>query len=104
MNCIYSLQSGQLVISVPLSGVYNDVFYFPQVLCSSVEDEPRYDELLRAWIAEGVLPDFPNFSKENVRKKRKRKKMYEREASEAKKMKLDNDGDSSEFFCTFQLA
>ena len=69
-----------------------------EVLCSAAEDEPRYAELLRDWVGEGVLPDFPGFSKESEKKKRKRNKMYEREASEAKRMRVE-DGESSE--CCF---
>ena len=67
-----------------------------KVLCSSAEDEPRYCELLRGWIADGILPDFPDFTKETEKKRRRRRQVYEREANEAKKMKMDNDGESSE--------
>lgn len=66
-----------------------------KVLCSGVDDEPRYEELLRGWIAGGTLPDFPKFSQETDKKRRKRKATYEREAKEAKKMKMDRE-DSSE--------
>lgn len=65
------------------------------MLCSSAEDEPRYEKLLRGWIEDGTLPNFSNFTQENEKKKRKRKKMYAREESETKKMRMDN-GDTSE--------
>ena len=67
---------------------------FPQVLCSSVEDEPRYTALLQGWIADGALPDFEKFSAEPEKRKRKRKARFEKEAKEAKKMKLDGEESS----------
>ncbi|CAI8042339.1 DnaJ homolog subfamily C member 9 [Geodia barretti] len=62
-----------------------------EVLCSSVEDEPRYTALLQGWIADGALPDFEKFSAEPEKRKRKRKARFEKEAKEAKKMKLDGE-------------
>ena len=52
---------------------------------------PRYTHLLQGWIADGALPDFEKFSAEPEKKKRKRKARFEREAKEAKKMKLDGE-------------
>lgn len=59
-----------------------------------MDDEPRYAQLLRGWIHDGTLPDFPKFSQETDKKKRKRKAMYNREAKEAKKMKMDRENSS----------
>ena len=32
---------------------------FLQVLCATVEDEPRFRDLIGQWIAEGSVPEFP---------------------------------------------
>ena len=59
-----------------------------------MEDEPRYTALLQGWIADGALPDFEKFSAEPEKRKRKRKARFEKEAKEAKKMKLDGEESS----------
>lgn len=85
-------------------GLQNDCRWTLQVLCSGVEDEPRYTELLQGWITEGALPDFDNFSAEPEKKKRKRSARFKQEAKEAKKIKLDNSEDSSEcVWCHWRL-
>ena len=72
------------------------VLWALQVLCASEGDEPRFTELLRGWIADGALPDFETFSAEPEKKRRKRKAKYRREASEAKKMKMDSEDPSKQ--------
>lgn len=57
-----------------------------QILCASIEDEPRFAESLTTLIEEGALPPFPAFVKEGKQKRRRRRKRYEEEAKEAEEM------------------
>ena len=58
----------------------------PQVLCASIDDEPRFIELLSELIEEGALPSFPAFVKEGKQKRKRRRRRYEEEAKEAEEM------------------
>ena len=56
-----------------------------QVMCATLEDEPRFREKIQAWVDEEVVPQFPAFVKETKAKKRARAKKYKSEAEEAVK-------------------
>ena len=56
---------------------------FLQVLCATVEDEPRFRDLIGQWIAERSVPEFPAFVGESEKKKQSRKRRYQEEAKEA---------------------
>ena len=57
------------------------------MLCASIDDEPRFIELLTTLIKEGTLPSYHAFVKESRQKKKRRRKWYEQEAKEAEEMK-----------------
>ena len=44
------------------------------VMCSTIEDEPRFAKIINGWIKKKTVPDFPAFSKENKKSKEKRKR------------------------------
>ena len=44
------------------------------VMCSTIEDEPRFTKIIKGWIKKKTVPDFPAFSKENKKSKEKRKR------------------------------
>lgn len=44
------------------------------VPCGEVEDEPRFKQILEDLIKDGVVQDYPAFSKEKADKREKRKK------------------------------
>uniref|UniRef100_A0A0B7A390 J domain-containing protein n=1 Tax=Arion vulgaris TaxID=1028688 RepID=A0A0B7A390_9EUPU len=68
------------------------------MMCSCHDDEHRFVQLLADLIKEGSLLDFPAFSKESNKKKTARMRKAQAEAKEAeeeaKKLKLDNSGES----------
>ena len=51
------------------------------MLCATVEDEPRFRDLIGQWIVEGSVPEFPEFVGE-TRRDRVRRGVYQ-EAKEA---------------------
>ena len=55
------------------------------MLCATIEDEPRFRELIEGWIAEGSVPGFEKFTKESKAKRRSRKRKWDAEAKEAEK-------------------
>ena len=69
---------------------------FLQVLCATVEDEPRFRDLIGQWIEEGSVPKFPAFVGESEKKKRSRKRRYQEEAKEAEEALREMGADSSE--------
>ena len=69
---------------------------FLQVLCATVEDEPRFRDLIGQWIAEGSVPEFPAFVGESERKKQSRKRRYQEEAKEAEEALREMGADTSE--------
>ena len=62
-------------------------FHHVQVLCASIDDEPRFTELLTRLIEEGALPSYPAFVKESQQKRKRRRRRYEEEAKEAEEAK-----------------
>ena len=56
------------------------------MLCTTIDDEPRFIELLTTLIKEGTLPSYPAFVKESGQKRKRRRKRYEQEAKEAEEM------------------
>ena len=56
------------------------------MLCTTIEDEPRFSSIIQGWIEDGAVPAFPAFTDEPVRKKKARKRHYEREAMEAEEI------------------
>lgn len=68
------------------------------VICATVDDEPRFTEILVGWIKEGKVPDFEKFSHETKENKKKRKAKRDEEAKEAeeyaKEIGLGNSDES----------
>ena len=69
---------------------------FLQVLCATVEDEPRFRDLIGQWIAEGSVPEFPAFVGESEKKRQSRKRRYKEEAKEAEEALMEMGADTSE--------
>ena len=44
------------------------------VMCSSVEDEPRFSKIIKEWIKSKEVPAFEKFTKETKRSKDTRKR------------------------------
>jgi len=44
------------------------------VCCSTIDDEPRFAEIIRGWIKAGEVEDFPKFSKETKKSRESRKR------------------------------
>lgn len=59
------------------------------VMCSTIEDEPRFTKIIKGWIKKKTVPDFPAFSKENKKAKEKRKREADKEAAEAEELKQE---------------
>ncbi|XP_069120383.1 dnaJ homolog subfamily C member 9-like isoform X2 [Argopecten irradians] len=58
------------------------------IMCSSIDDEPRFRKIIKNLIKKKEVPDFDAFSKENKKKNASRKRRAqaeEKEAEEAKK-------------------
>lgn len=62
-------------------------FIMSHVPFMSVEDEPRFHEIVNDWIKSGEVPDFAAFTNEPKAKRDRRHKKYAREAKEAQKIK-----------------
>ena len=69
---------------------------FLQVLCATVEDEPRFKDLIGQWIAEGSVPEFPAFVSESEKRRQSRKRRYKEEAKEAEEALREMGADTSE--------
>merc|ERR1712037_991427 len=75
-------------------------YIMDNVLCATPEeDETRFSDVIRKWIAAGEAPDLKKFSKESAKKKKERKRRAEGEAEEAKdlakELGLDNGNGAS---------
>ncbi|XP_045592850.1 dnaJ homolog subfamily C member 9 [Procambarus clarkii] len=67
-----------------------DMGYILQnVLCSSIDDEPRFTKIIKGWLKKDEVPEFKNFSKESKKKKETRKRKAAEEAEEAEAMKKE---------------
>ncbi|XP_064113680.1 dnaJ homolog subfamily C member 9-like [Macrobrachium nipponense] len=73
-------------------------YVLSEVLCCTYEDEGRFRGIIEEWIEKEEVPDFPNFSEEDKKKKNARKRKAAAEAKEAQQMKkelgLGDDMDS----------
>lgn len=58
-------------------------FILDNVLCSTLDDEARFIQILRDLIRKKELPDFKNFTKESTQRKKQRKRRLEGEKVEA---------------------
>jgi DnaJ family protein C protein 9 len=58
-------------------------FILDNVLCATLEDEPRFANILCSLIKEKDIPDFAKFSKESKKSKTNRKRRLEGEKAEA---------------------
>ncbi|XP_065919628.1 dnaJ homolog subfamily C member 9-like [Dysidea avara] len=59
------------------------------VLCSTIDDEPRFHDLIAGWIKSKEVPKFPAFEAETTKTRQKRKRAYEKEAREAAEAKSE---------------
>ena len=66
------------------------------ILCSTIDDEPRFHDLIKGWIKSAEVPNFPAFQKETVKKRQKRKRAHEKEAMEASQAAAELDVDDSD--------
>ena len=68
-----------------------------QVLCATIDDEPRFRELIEGWIEEGSVPAFPSFVSEKKSKRKARKRKHNEEAKEAEEALREMGGDPSKY-------
>ena len=66
-----------------------------QVLCATIDDEPRFRELIEGWIDEGSVPAFPAFVSEKKSKRKARKRKHAEEAKEAEEVLREMGADPS---------
>ena len=66
------------------------------ILCSTIDDEPRFHDLIKGWIKSAEVPSFPAFQKETVKKRQKRKRTHEKEAMEASQAAAELNADDSD--------
>lgn len=59
------------------------------VMCSEIDDEPRFTKIIKNWIKKKEVPDFPKFSKETAKSKQSRKRKAEAEAAEAEELQQE---------------
>ncbi|XP_076035808.1 dnaJ homolog subfamily C member 9 [Oratosquilla oratoria] len=71
-------------------------FILTQVLCCTVDDEPRFKKIIKKWIDEDDVPAFEKFTKETKEKSTVRKRKAAKEAEEAEKHKKELGLDNSE--------
>ncbi|KAK8751107.1 hypothetical protein OTU49_013058 [Cherax quadricarinatus] len=72
-----------------LDGEGDMEYILQNVLCCTIDDEPRFTKIIKGWIKEEVVPDFKKFSKESRKKKETRKRKAAEEAEEAEAMKKE---------------
>ncbi|KAG4072204.1 hypothetical protein HA402_014433 [Bradysia odoriphaga] len=56
-----------------------------------VEDEPRFQEIVKEWIAAGEVPEYKMFTEEPKAKRTRRHNKYRKEALEARQIKEEMD-------------
>ena len=66
------------------------------ILCSTIDDEPRFHDLIKGWIKSAEVPSFPAFQKETAKKRQKRKRAHEKEAMEASQAAVELNTDGSD--------
>ncbi|KAK3578911.1 hypothetical protein CHS0354_035532 [Potamilus streckersoni] len=59
------------------------------VMCSTIDDEPRFKKIIKDWIKKKEVPNFSKFSHESKSKAEKRKREAEEEAVEAEQLKME---------------
>ena len=69
------------------------MFMACQVLCATIDDEPRFREMIDDWIEEGSVPAFPSFVGEKKSKRKARKRKHDEEAKEAEEALKEMGGD-----------
>lgn len=62
-------------------------YILTNVLCCTIDDEPRFTKILQGWIKDKEVPEFNNFTKESKKKKESRKRKAKAEEAEAEEMK-----------------
>lgn len=72
------------------------------VLCSTIDDEPRFHDLIKDWIKSAEVPSFPAFQKETTKRRQKRKHAYEKEAQEAAQAREELNADGSDLTALIQ--
>ena len=72
------------------------------VLCSTIDDEPRFHDVINDWIKSAEVPSFPAFKKETTKKRQKRKRAYEKEAQEAAQARKELNAESSDLTAVIQ--
>ena len=55
------------------------------MLCATVEDEPRFKDLIGQWIVEGSVPELPEFVGETRKKKPRGRSKLRRGGGRVKK-------------------
>nr|CAB3239115.1 dnaJ homolog subfamily C member 9-like [Phallusia mammillata] len=70
---------------------------FEKQICCTIEDEPRFREILLQAIKADEVPSFDKFVKESKAKRNRRKRKFEKEAQEVKEsmndLGIDNESD-----------
>ena len=66
------------------------------VMCAEIADEPRFHDKIKQWISEGTVPPFTFVSVETKKKRQARKKRWEAEAEEAKRLGAEMEGGEGE--------
>ncbi|KAL3891731.1 hypothetical protein ACJMK2_003980 [Sinanodonta woodiana] len=59
------------------------------IMCSTIDDEPRFKKIIKDWIKKKEVPNFSKFSHESKSKAEKRKREAEVEAVEAEQLKKE---------------
>ncbi|KAL4235979.1 DnaJ subfamily C member 9 [Mactra antiquata] len=59
------------------------------VMCSTVDDEPRFNKIIKDWIKSKEVPTFTKFTKETKKSKENRKRKAAQEAAEAEELKVE---------------
>lgn len=57
------------------------------VMCSHIDDEPRFSKIIKGWIKANEVPEFSKFTKETKKTKENRKRKAAQEAAEAEELK-----------------
>ncbi|XP_037047441.1 J domain-containing protein CG6693-like [Bradysia coprophila] len=60
-----------------------------------VEDEPRFQEIVKEWIAAGEVPEYKMFTEEPKAKRTRRHNKYRKEALQARQIKEEMDAKSA---------
>lgn len=64
-------------------------YILENVLCATIDDEPRFVKIIEKWIRKDEVPRLDNFTKDSKRKKDSRKRKAAAEAVEAEELKKE---------------